>query len=81
MLFQSCETTIFLCLHRPMFKQHTCSKWAQQHVFNVLQVTVGPLIYPKFAPSGHRGKSTVFRLVRTPLLAHMTSESSQPLVR
>ena len=29
---QSCQTTRIQYLHHHMFRQHTCSKWAQQHL-------------------------------------------------
>ena len=47
MLFQSCETTRIQHLHHLMFRQHTCSKWAQQDVFNASLVgATGPCGFP-----------------------------------
>ena len=43
MLFPGCETTRIQYLHHLMLRQHTCSKWAQQHVFDASFVGVaGP---------------------------------------
>ena len=64
-LFQIRETTRIQYLHHLMFRQHTCNKWAQQHMVKASLVgAAGPCgseDIPKVARCLHRGKSALIQ--------------------